>query len=101
MMTPAFDHQPYFALPAVPLQEVTPQWMLPNKCFATALRNNTAGSAEPDISNFGPICRGAAAASRDPECAGVTAQQPRYNCSFKSLSSFWQVGMLLIDVTWL
>jgi hypothetical protein len=75
--------------------------MLPDKCFKEALRVNSAGSAEPDVSNFGAICRDAAEKSKDPECAGVTALQPRYNCSFKSLSSFWQVGMLLIDVTWL
>jgi hypothetical protein len=66
--------------------------MLPTKCFEAALRSNPSGSAEPDISDFGSICRGAAVASKDQECRGVTAQQQRYSCSFKSLSSFWQVG---------
>ncbi|WIA41427.1 hypothetical protein OEZ86_005009 [Tetradesmus obliquus] len=71
--------------------EVTPQWMLPRKCFDAALQSNSAGAAEPDISDFAGICRATAAGSKDPECAAVTKEQPRYSCSFKSLSSFWQV----------
>jgi hypothetical protein len=73
------------------LQEVTPEWMLPSKCFDDALRLNPARSAEPDINDFSDICKAATVNSPDPECRNVTAQQPRYSCSFKSLSSFWQV----------
>ncbi|WIA36815.1 hypothetical protein OEZ86_008070 [Tetradesmus obliquus] len=71
--------------------EQTPQWMLPSKCFDKALSLNSAGAAEPDISDFKGICLGTTSGSKDPECLAVTPQQPRYNCSFKSLSSFWQI----------
>jgi hypothetical protein len=74
------------------MQEAAPQWMLPSKCFEPALRDNSAGSSEPDISDYAPICKDAKSGSQDPECRFMTAQQPRYNCSFRSLSSFWQVG---------
>jgi hypothetical protein len=77
------------------LQEVTPQWMLPSKCFDVALRTNPAGAAEPDISDFAGICRVATTTSKDPECAAIGAQQLRYSCSFKSLSSFWQVWCII------
>ncbi|KAF6255687.1 hypothetical protein COO60DRAFT_193116 [Scenedesmus sp. NREL 46B-D3] len=68
-----------------------PSWMLPDKCFVAALARNPAGSVEPDINNFDRVCRITTEASNDPECQGVTVDQPRYTCSFRSLSSFWQI----------
>lgn len=65
--------------------------MLPGKCFDKALQENSASAAEPDISDFTGICRDTTWASKDRECASINKEQPRYNCTFKSLSSFWQV----------
>ncbi|WIA21131.1 hypothetical protein OEZ85_005443 [Tetradesmus obliquus] len=71
--------------------EQAAQWMLPSKCFEAALQKNPAGAAEPDISDFQGICLGTTSKSEIPACKAVTKEQPGYSCSFKSLSSFWQI----------
>ncbi|WIA41425.1 hypothetical protein OEZ86_005008 [Tetradesmus obliquus] len=71
--------------------ETNPQWMVPGKCFEAAQKKNSAGAAESDISDFQGICLGTTSKSEDPVCSGIKKDQPRYSCSFKSLSSFWQV----------
>jgi hypothetical protein len=67
------------------MQVDNPQWVLPSKCFNTA--KLLEGQDEADVGDWSDACR-AAAASTVPACAGIGQQ---YRCSFKSLSSFYQI----------
>uniref|UniRef100_A0A383W9S6 Peptidase C1A papain C-terminal domain-containing protein n=1 Tax=Tetradesmus obliquus TaxID=3088 RepID=A0A383W9S6_TETOB len=65
-----------------------PQWVVPSSCFNTA--KLLKGQDEADVGEWSSICS-AAAASATPACAAITKQQPLFRCSFKSLSSFYQI----------
>jgi hypothetical protein len=71
------------------LQVENPQWVLPSECFnVTQLQQ---GQDEADVGDWTRACSTAATAATNSSCAAITKQQPLYNCTFKSLSSFYQV----------
>jgi hypothetical protein len=77
-------------MPFAALQTDSPQWILPNRCFNTAKLLN--GQDEADVADWSNICRAAAeSAQRLRGCESITKDQPLLRCSFKSLSSFYQV----------
>ncbi|WIA23159.1 hypothetical protein OEZ85_001490 [Tetradesmus obliquus] len=66
-----------------------PQWVLPSSCFNTA--KLLKGQDEADVGEWSSICAAAAAAAATPTCKDITREQPLFRCSFKSLSSFYQI----------
>jgi hypothetical protein len=62
--------------------------VLPSACFNAS--KLLKGQDEADVGDWTLPCSAAAKAAAG-ECAGITKQQPLYSCSFKSLSSFYQI----------
>jgi hypothetical protein len=60
--------------------------VLPSECFDKA---QLQGQDEADVGDWSGACSAAATASA--KCSAITKQQPLYNCTFKSLSSFYQI----------
>jgi hypothetical protein len=78
-------------LPLVPeptpfcLQSDNPQWVLPASCFKTAALTN---QDEAEVGEWRSICQ---QYERSSSCRDISKDQPRYKCSYKSLSSFYQM----------
>lgn len=66
--------------------EDAPQWLQPNSCMDTALAQE--GLREAAVLNWRDMCRKAAS---QPACTAIKREQPLYTCSYKSLSSFYQI----------
>jgi hypothetical protein len=69
------------------LQKDNPQWLMPSDCFDTVLSEQ--GIAEADVDSN--MCSKFSSASNMQSCRRITATQPLYTCSYKSLSSFYQI----------
>jgi hypothetical protein len=71
------------------LQTANTQWILPTACFNTStLLKDTD---EADVGDWSSICSAAAATATPKTCSSIFKEQPQYSCSFKSLSSFYQI----------
>jgi hypothetical protein len=70
------------------LQVSSPQTVLPLQCFN--LRKLLQQQDETNVADWSGICKAAAAAA-NPKCAAITKQRPLYNCTYQSLSSFYQI----------
>lgn len=69
------------------MQENNPQLLLPKKCFDAANARDT----EAELSDWSSTCAAAAAGSTKPECKAITKEHPKYKCTYKSLSGFYQI----------
>ncbi|KAF8063660.1 MSL1 [Scenedesmus sp. PABB004] len=65
--------------------DVAPQLIRPTSCLGTGSPLND-DDEQAGRTNWGPACSAAEAA-----CADVSAAQPYLNCTYKSLSTFWQI----------
>eukprot|EP00883_Tetradesmus_obliquus_P003349 jgi/Sobl393_1/13601/SZX60317.1 len=66
-----------------------PQWLLPEHCVEPVLAASQREDA--DVSDWPTMCRKFEAQSRNPQCRKVTRAQPQYSCSYRSLSSFYEI----------
>ncbi|WIA20843.1 hypothetical protein OEZ85_005193 [Tetradesmus obliquus] len=73
--------------PALLQLENNPQLLLPKKCFDAANARDT----EAELSDWSSTCAAAAAGSAKPECKAITKEHPKYKCTYKSLSGFYQI----------
>lgn len=72
------------------LQTNSPQTVLPVRCFNS--RKLLKQQDETNVADWSNICKAAAAAAATSSgCAAITKQQPLYNCTYQSLSSFYQI----------
>jgi hypothetical protein len=67
----------------------SPQSVLPMSCFN--MKKLLRQQDETNIADWSGICKAAAAAATTSKCAAITKQQPLYNCTYQSLSSFYQI----------
>uniref|UniRef100_A0A383VW72 Peptidase C1A papain C-terminal domain-containing protein n=1 Tax=Tetradesmus obliquus TaxID=3088 RepID=A0A383VW72_TETOB len=68
----------------------SPQTVLPVRCFNS--RKLLKQQDETNVADWSNICKAAAAAAATSSgCAAITKQQPLYNCTYQSLSSFYQI----------
>jgi hypothetical protein len=68
------------------MQSDNPQWILPASYFDTKALADQQDEAE--VGEWKSICQ---KYQQSPKCSDITREQPRYSCSYKSLSSFYQM----------
>jgi hypothetical protein len=68
------------------LQVDQAQWLQPDDCIDATLLQD--GLSEARVLNWPSMCKKAAS---KPACRSIKRTQPLYTCSYKSLSTFYQV----------
>jgi hypothetical protein len=68
------------------MQSDNPQWILTQSCFDTKALADQQDEAE--VGEWKSICQ---KYQDTTNCSDITKEQPRYSCSYKSLSSFYQM----------
>jgi uncharacterized membrane protein YfbV (UPF0208 family) len=67
------------------MQDDNPNWILPESCFKTRALTNLE---EAEVGEWKTACQ---KYQQSGNCSDITKDQPRYKCSYKSLSSFYQM----------
>jgi hypothetical protein len=69
-----------------------PEWIRPVSCFTKAMALAGNNKPEGNVADWSSICRASATKQAGKICATATPEQPLFKCTYKSLSTFWQVS---------